>query len=101
MDRVESEKISKGEESNMIHRIKHVKFVDDKLFINIDGSDYSFPLSNISKKLLKSLEIERNIFSISRSGYGINWPLIDEDLSINGMLKINKPKATLKKRVSI
>ena len=94
------EKISKGEEPKMIHRIKNVKFLEDKLFINIDGSDYSFPLRIISKKLLKSSEIERNTFSISKSGYGINWPLIDEDLSIDGMLKINRPKATTKKRIS-
>jgi hypothetical protein len=30
---------------------------------------------------------ERNEFKISPSGYGIHWSLLDEDLSINGLLK--------------
>ena len=27
-------------------------------------------------------------FKVSPSGYGIHWPLIDEDLSFNGLIKI-------------
>ncbi|MFI5222153.1 MAG: DUF2442 domain-containing protein, partial [Bacteroidia bacterium] len=30
---------------------------------------------------------ERGNFEISPSGYGIHWSLIDEDLSINGLIK--------------
>ena len=28
---------------------------------------------------------EKNQFEIAPSGYGIHWPLIDEDLSIDGL----------------
>ena len=31
---------------------------------------------------------ERNNFEVSPSGYGIHWPLIDEDLSIDGLIGI-------------
>ncbi len=31
--------------------------------------------------------LERAMYRISPSGYGIHWPLIDEDLSINGILR--------------
>ncbi|BAQ63631.1 hypothetical protein GM3709_396 [Geminocystis sp. NIES-3709] len=49
---------------------------------------YRFPLSNISKKLLKADNTERNIYKISLSGYGIHWLIIDEDLSIDSLLKL-------------
>jgi hypothetical protein len=38
--------------------------------------------------LLHASEIERTTFEISPSGYGIHWPLIDEDISIDGLLGI-------------
>nr|WP_253276482.1 DUF2442 domain-containing protein [Synechococcus sp. PCC 6312] len=28
------------------------------------------------------------MYQVSPAGYGIHWPLIDEDLSINGLLRI-------------
>ena len=31
---------------------------------------------------------ERATFEISPSGYGIHWPLLDEDISIDGLLGI-------------
>ncbi|RYX81481.1 DUF2442 domain-containing protein, partial [bacterium] len=32
-------------------------------------------------------DVEREMYRISSSGYGIHWPLIDEDLSVNGILR--------------
>jgi len=46
--------------------------------------------------LVKATEIERTTFEISPSGYGIYWPLLDEDLSIDGLLGI--VDAPVKKR---
>jgi hypothetical protein len=31
--------------------------------------------------------MERQIFSVSPSGYGIHWPLIDEDLAIEQIIR--------------
>ena len=45
-------------------------------------------LSEISLALRKASVEERNMYEISPSGYGIHWPLIDEDLSIDGLLGI-------------
>jgi hypothetical protein len=53
----------------------------------VDGQTYDFPLVEISQKLANANEKERTAYQISPSGYGIHWPLIDEDLSINGLLK--------------
>jgi len=40
----------------------------------------------VSKRLSKASLRERKKFEISPSGYGIHWPIIDEDLSIDGLL---------------
>ena len=44
-------------------------------------------LDIVSPKLKFASADERNFYKISPSGYGIHWPLIDEDLSINALLK--------------
>jgi len=37
--------------------------------------------------LLNASDIERETFKISPFGYGIHWPLLDEDMSIDGLLE--------------
>ena len=69
------------------HNIEQIQFKQKSLILKIDGKELSFPLSQISSKLLNADEVQRNIFKISPSGYGIHWPLIDEDLSVDSLLK--------------
>ncbi|WP_438945919.1 DUF2442 domain-containing protein [Sediminibacterium sp.] len=45
------------------------------------------PKSKVSEKLVNATEIERSYFKISPSGYGIHWPLIDEDLSVDAFIQ--------------
>ena len=68
------------------HHIANVRFENNFLFIEVDQHLHSFDLQKISIRLLHASETERNLFHISPSGYGIHWPLIDEDLSINALL---------------
>ena len=56
--------------------------------ITIDNKEFSFNLNDISLPLLNATEDERRKFEISPSGYGIHWHLIEEDLSVDGLLKI-------------
>jgi hypothetical protein len=42
----------------------------------------------VSKKLELATDIQRNLFTISPSGYGIHWPLLDEDLSVDFLIKV-------------
>ncbi len=70
------------------HDISNLKFEDDFLVITIDGEPKKFALKKISSTLEKASEQERNNFKISPSGYGIHWPLLDEDISIDGLLGI-------------
>lgn len=47
-------------------------------------------LEKVSTRLLVASEAERNLYKISPSGYGIHWPLIDEDISVKALLKDKK-----------
>jgi len=83
------------------HEVEAVQFQDEKLKITIDGQEYEFELPFISKKLADASEIERKKYEISPSGYGIHWVLIDEDLSIDGLLGIRYSHPTPKKTVQV
>ena len=75
------------------HEVSDIDFTEESLKIRIDGKYYEFKSSAISKKLANASDIERKKYEISPSGYGIHWPLIDEDLSIDGCLGIkHSPK---------
>lgn len=69
------------------HHIESISFEQDFICLKIDGNLIKLPLATISKKLALANDAERNLFKISPSGYGIHWPLLDEDLSIDGILK--------------
>ncbi len=83
------------------HIIEWVQFINEKLKIRIDGDDHEFELSVISKKLANASHIERDKHQISPSGYGIHWPLIDEDLSIDGLLGIKHASSNIKKTIQV
>ena len=70
-----------------IHKIEKITFVSNSMIINIDGNDLKIPLEKLSSKLKIATYIERAMYKISPSGYGIHWPLIDEDLSIEGIIR--------------
>jgi hypothetical protein len=67
------------------------------MILTIDGLEKRFQLGDISPALQHASEQERNLFEISPSGYGIYWPLLDDDLSIDGLLGIvHTPQKTTK-----
>jgi Protein of unknown function (DUF2442) len=70
------------------HQVSGLRFEGDMMILTIDGQEKRFHVSDISPALQQASEQERNLFEISPSGYGIHWPLLDEDLSIDGLLGI-------------
>jgi hypothetical protein len=79
------------------HQVTGVRFEGNMMILTIDGQEKRFQVSDISPVLQQASEQERNIFEISPSGYGIHWPLLDEDLSIDGLLGIvHAPQKNIK-----
>ena len=73
---------------NKYHKIENIKFEGGDLLIKIDGQDRRFSLNEVSSILKDASDEELNSFEVSPSGYGIYWPLLDEDISIDGLLGI-------------
>ncbi len=75
------------------HKIENLRFHQESLSLTIDGFEKEFVLKNISSALANASEAERLNYEISPAGYGIHWVLLDEDLSIDGLLGIShKPE---------
>jgi len=77
------------------YNITEIRFENDCLILKVDNQIFKLRLSDISDKLAKATDQERKDYKISPSGYGIHWKQLDEDLSINGMLKSDKVKNLL------
>jgi hypothetical protein len=73
-------------EMEKAYNIKQVSFESDFIILMFDNQVIKLKLSDVSQKLAKATQTEREDFKISPSGYGIHWRLLDEDLSINGLL---------------
>ena len=66
-----------------------VVVTEDELTVSlIDGRRISVPLAWYPR-LSHASEIEREKYELIGRGTGIHWPLIDEDLSVSGILKGN------------
>lgn len=83
------------------HQISNIAFDNEKMYLLIDGSNFVFELKQISQKLAKASPIEREKYKISPSGYGIHWYLIDEDLSIDGLVGVIHTQSLKKKQLPI
>lgn len=70
------------------HDIQDVIFEGNDIVLKIDGEQKRFPLEEVSQRLLHANNSDRQTYEVSPSGYGIHWPLIDEDISIDGLLGI-------------
>ncbi|MBI9016629.1 MAG: DUF2442 domain-containing protein [Phycisphaerae bacterium] len=68
-------------------RIKDVIFTKDRMSVDIyDGRTITVPLVWYPR-LLNATDAQRNNWQVCGAGYGIHWDDIDEDLSIEGLLR--------------
>lgn len=68
-------------------RVMHVSSTDDLLVVELeDGRTISAPLAWYPK-LLHASQKDRDHWEVSGAGFGIHWPTIDEDLSVDGLLR--------------
>ena len=67
-------------------RIERVEVTDETITAHlVDGRVISVPLA-WSWRLCDATPAQRNNFEIIGDGYGVHWPDVDEDLSVEGML---------------
>lgn len=69
------------------HTIQDITFEKDSMSLKIDGKLIKVVLDKVSSKLKAANDFQRQFFKVSPSGYGIHWPLLDEDLSVDAILK--------------
>jgi hypothetical protein len=68
-------------------RVLDVRFDDASLIVDLmDGRSISAPLAWYPR-LLHATPAERMAWQTAGAGYGIHWPLLDEDLSTEGLLR--------------
>ncbi len=70
------------------YNITDLQFDKEFMLFKIDNILYKIKICDASNKLANASEQIRNDYKISPSGYGIHWKQLDEDLSINGLLRI-------------
>jgi hypothetical protein len=68
-------------------RVRNVVVSDAELEVTLaDGRRVAAPLSWFPR-LLKASAKQRGNWQVSAAGHGIHWPDIDEDLSVEGLLR--------------
>jgi hypothetical protein len=68
------------------HDVEDVLLRGTTMRLRVDGKEYEIDLARQSDRLVNATPEERADFVVSPSGYGIHWPRIDEDLSIDGLI---------------
>jgi len=68
-----------------------VEATDTGLMVVVDGLSYFFLWEECSEALAKASDLERKALKMSPSGYGIHWPLIDEDLAVGPLVRGREP----------
>jgi hypothetical protein len=64
-----------------------VKTTHDALILVLADRRVQILWAHCSKKLASATELQRSTAELSPGGYGIHWPLLDEDLSIPGLVR--------------
>ena len=73
---------------NKAHDVQNVVIDGTKMRLEVDGKKYEIELAKQSYQLAKATQKQREKYEISPAGYGIHWPEIDEDLSIDGLIGV-------------
>jgi hypothetical protein len=70
-----------------IHDVQMIDFDGASMILKVDGQVYRVDVPSISVRLAKAKSTARRSYSLSPSGYGIHWPEIDEDLTVDGLIE--------------
>ena len=72
---------------NADERVANVNFDEDRLVVDLmDGRTIAVPIAWYPR-LQGAPPEQRANWEVAGAGYGIHWPDIDEDLSVEGLLR--------------
>jgi hypothetical protein len=63
-----------------------IETTDDELVIRLADRKVRIPWAQCSPILANATAEQRRQAELSPGGYGIHWPLLDEDLSVGGLV---------------
>jgi hypothetical protein len=66
---------------------KSIRTTQDALVVELDDRIAVVPWTECSSRLASAGSAERAIAELSPSGYGIHWPLLDEDLAVGPLVR--------------
>ena len=66
---------------------KAIETTPEALIVILESGPVSIPWERCSERLARASLLERSRAELSPSGYGIHWPLIDEDLAVGPLLR--------------
>lgn len=64
-----------------------IETTPEALIVITESASVSIPWEKCSDRLARASFVERSRAELSPSGYGIHWPLIDEDLAVGPLLR--------------
>jgi hypothetical protein len=68
-------------------RVIAVRFADDTMSVDLaDGRTITVPLA-MYPVLLHASDSQRSHWSVSGAGFGLHWPELDEDLSVEALIR--------------
>jgi hypothetical protein len=70
------------------HEVENISFSGSIMLLRVDGKDYQIDITPQSQRLAAATQEQRENLVVSPSGYGIHWPELDEDLSVDGLIGI-------------
>ena len=70
------------------HDVQNLVIAGTTMHLEVDGKKYETDITKQSERLAKATQEQREKYEISPSGYGIHWPDVDEDLSIDGLIGV-------------
>jgi hypothetical protein len=70
------------------HEVRDLTVSGTLLRIEVDGISYEIDLAAHSHRLARATQRQRERVEVSPSGYGLHWPEVDEDLSVDGLIGV-------------
>ena len=82
-----------SELNKKFYEVQGISFGSDYMKLVVDNKPYEIDLKELAKqssRLFYASDFHRKQFEIDGAGYGVHWNIIDEHLSIKGLLGISR-----------